>query len=160
MTTATSDTIVVQDFAALQKLVTAMVQPVLAAKLEVEEWHPIMLAMEDAHQSYFDNNAGPDGEQWPKLSPVTVALKGHGTILVDEGRLKESLTDAFAPDAIREKTLDEIVFGTSRINASIHQEGEGRIPRRSHTGFNEQLISECADLVADAFISKMMNVKS
>lgn len=63
---------------------------------------------------------------WPPLSPVTVARKGHSQILVDTGDLRASLVD---PARAAHTTRQQMTWGTSVPYAAFHQEG-GRIPGR------------------------------
>ena len=105
---------VVDSVEGLQRLILAMMKPVEEPRIQPDSWQKIVLAMEEAEQGYFDNATGPDGQPWPKLSPVTIAKKGRDTILIDEGLLVESLTRSGGQNAIRDMTLDEVVFGTRR----------------------------------------------
>jgi len=145
-----------KDIDELDRLIMAMIQPAVEMNMKREDWRPITDAMESEHEKYFDRAESPSGEAHPALSPVTVAKKGHATILVEDGILKQSLTESGSPEAVRELSLDEIIFGTSREHAEKHQEGSGKIPQRSHTGFSENLVDEVVDLVTDTIIGKMV----
>lgn len=50
--------------------------------------------LEDATKRTFDMG----GPGFPKLSPVTVALKGHDTILIDSSRFKDGITHKVISD--------------------------------------------------------------
>lgn len=145
-----------KDIDELDRLIMAMIQPAVEMNMKREDWRPISDAMESEHEKYFDRAASPAGEPWEPLAPFTVAKKGHATILIEDGILRQSLTESGSPAAVRELSLDEIVFGTRREHAEKHQDGYGKIPQRSHTGFSENLVDEVVDLVTDTIIGKMV----
>src|SRR3954454_24230755 len=69
------------------------------------------------------------GLRWRRLDPDTQRHKrktGHTRPLVESGRLERSLTQAHAPDAIREAHDDYLEFGTRVDYARYHQRGQGR----------------------------------
>lgn len=149
-------TTTVTSFEELERLLEAIVDPPSDPQMQRDDWAPLVDAIETTHSGYFRSQAGPDGSPWPALKPMTVAKKGHATILVETGDLQRSLTESGAPHAIRRQTLTELLFGTDRPHADKHQDGRGKLPQREHTGFNEQLISQCVDLVADTVVGKMI----
>jgi len=140
-----------------EALLAAMVAPAVNPQFNQDDWRTIVEAMEDEHESYFDRDAGPDGEAWKPLAPYTIAKKGHATILEEDRILRQSLTESGSPAAVREMTLADVIFGTSRENAWKHQEGHGRIPQRMHTGFSQNLLDKTVDLVGDNVIGKMVS---
>jgi phage gpG-like protein len=140
-----------------EALLEAMIAPAVNPRFRREDWRDVVEAMETEHESFFDRDTGPDGEAWQPLAPYTIAKKGHATILEEDGILRQSLTESGSPAAVRELSLAELVFGTSRENAWKHQEGHGRIPQRMHTGFSENLLDETVDLVGDNVIGKMVS---
>jgi len=149
--------VVCESIEEFEALLTAMIEPAVNPQFQQEDWRAIIEAMELEHESYFDRDAGPDGEPWQPLAPYTIAKKGHATILEEDGILRQSLTESGSPEAIREMTLAEVVFGTSRDHAWKHQDGFGKIPQRMHTGFSQNLLDETVDLVGDNVIGKMVS---
>ena len=149
-------TIILNGIDPLGLLLDATIKPAVEIDLNQEDWKQIINVIEEEHDSFFDRDAGPDGEEWPALAPYTVAKKGHATILEEDRLLRQSLTESGAQHAIRETTLAELIFGTDRDDAWKHQDGYGKIPRRSHTGFSDNLVDEVADLVADIVVGKMV----
>jgi len=109
--------------------------------------------LEKAHQEFFDNEAGPTGA-WPALAPSTVRRKGHGIVLLESGKLTQSLGGRSA-DSIREVFRDgannqhALIFGTSVEYSIFHQQGTKRIPARPHVGITEPLLDQTAGEVAD-----------
>jgi phage virion morphogenesis protein len=99
-------------------------------------------------QKNFEEGGRPQG--WIKLSPATVGKKrkGAGKILVDSGRLKNSIkVQAFS---------DRVEVGTNVIYAAIHhfggQAGRGgkvRIPARPYMLIQEEDWKEIDEAASD-----------
>lgn len=108
----------------------------------------------------FLSESSPSGLPWEPLSPVTVARKGHDTILVDSNTMRKSVVLRDAPHHIERIGRnaagdDEIVYGTDVMYAVIHQEGSGRIPQREFLGLEEKDADDIADIVADHIVEKL-----
>jgi phage gpG-like protein len=116
--------------------------------------------IEELHNQYFYNAVSPDGDPWAPLAPSTIAAKGHGTILVDSGRLVRSLTSD-GPDSIRmvESAKGDwvIVFGTAVEYSIFHDEPAGGRPARPHVGMGEMGLDEFEEHVIDAAIVEWTN---
>lgn len=134
-----------------------------------EDWEQIDLTasmqnelgyIEELHENYFYSATDPNGSPWAPLAPSTVAAKGHGTILVDTGRLQRSLNGP-GPDAIRrvESARGDwvIVFGTAVEYSIFHDDPAGGRPARSHVGLGEFGLDEFTEHVADASIVEWSN---
>jgi len=63
------------------------------------------------------------GGSWAKLKPDTIARKGHAQILRDTRALVDSVTRRDAPFQILEVRNTELIFGTDRPWAGVHQHG-------------------------------------
>lgn len=76
---------------------------------------------------FFERGGGPDGE-WQPNSAFTVARKGHGKVLIDTTRLRQSLTHT-TPDSVL--TISDLLlrYGTRVEYAYRHQHGRG-VPLR------------------------------
>ncbi len=83
-----------------------------------------------------------EGPGWAPLKPSTVARKGFATILVETGKMRESLTQAGAEGAVFRPSAANAEMGTAYRSprqggqwaavalASFHQEGTDRMPAR------------------------------
>jgi len=109
-----------------------------------------------AHAVRFDRDVSPAGEKWPPLSKVTIANKGHDTILEDTRAMKRSVTESGAPNAIRSATHRGLVFGTSDEKAIFHQYGTRKIPQRKFVGMETALLDHFVASIADATVEKML----
>ncbi len=96
----------------------------------------------------FEQSGRPGG--WIKLSPATIAKKrrGEGRILVDSGRLKNSIKV--------QASSDKVIVGTNVIYAAIHhfggQAGRGRkvkIPARPFMLVQDEDWKEINEVAAD-----------
>ncbi len=114
--------------------------------------------LELVHNDYFYDAQDPGGNAWQPLAPSTIAAKGHDTILVDSGRLINSLTQQ-GPDAIRRveggRGNYELVFGTSVEYAIFHDTGTARMPARPAVGWSDETLDEIEGHVADGAIEEM-----
>ena len=99
---------------------------------------------------------GPDGTTWASLSPVTIARKEHSAILVDTGRMFESLTTPNGTqDTIWITGPNWLTFGTEVEYAHFHQTGTKRMPARPHVGLNEATVTQISQRLADAVASRI-----
>lgn len=99
---------------------------------------------------------GPDGTAWAPLSPVTIARKEHSAILVDTGRMFESLTTPNGTqDTIWITGPNWLTFGTEVEYAHWHQTGTKRMPARPHVGLNEATVTQISQRLADAVASRI-----
>lgn len=118
--------------------------------------------LERLHEDYFFDAKSPGGESWPALAPSTVAAKGHARILIDTGRLLQSLTQR-GPDAVRNVTGGngsfDLVFGTAVPYSVFHDEATGNRPARQHVGWNDQTLDEVTFHVLDGALETMSNGK-
>lgn len=84
-------------------------------------WANIIRYLERLSEQQFSSQGKFSGGWWP-LADSTVQRKGHDTILLDTGRLWDSLTGGNA-DSIREIGDDAMAFGTTVPYAGVHQTG-------------------------------------
>lgn len=114
--------------------------------------------LEAKHREYFDRDAGPSGDAWPALSPVTIARKGHDTILEDTTDLKRSLTGRTGDsvrEVVRQGDADNqhaMAFGTTDKKSPRHQTGGPNLPQREHVGMDPQTLDDFVDDIADALV--------
>jgi len=110
-------------------------------------------------QAAFDGQREPGGSPWAPLSPVTVAKKGHSTILFETGALKASLVTVGGPNNINAVASRGSLFGTSDEKALFHTEGTSRMPARPPVGTNDEdvdgLTESLADHAVDGLIFKV-----
>lgn len=88
--------------------------------------------MVEAEDSLFMSQGRRGGGSWAPIKFDTEFRKGSSIILVDTGRLYESLTKIGSPDQILVIRPTEVEFGTNVPYANIHQTGAPRrnIPKR------------------------------
>lgn len=105
------------------------------------KWESFMQAelrlMEAAHGGYWLRQAGPSGAPWPALAASTIRRKGHATILLDKGPLRDSLTMPYGGGiriTVDQWPLARMHFGTDVPYSRYHNEGGGRLPQREHVG--------------------------
>lgn len=128
-------------------------------RLEATDWTPVfrkqLKDFEEYHLFYFEQEVSFQNVPWAQLSPITIAAKGHATILFDTGALKASLTGP-SPDAIRaivtDVTTPGFVFGTSVEYAQYHQLGTRRMPARPPVGITEYAIQALSQDIIDHVI--------
>lgn len=91
----------------------------------------IAAMLEAAALKRFESEGAFGGEPWAPLAESTLRGKdGSKGILVDSGRLRASLTQETAPDAIRVLLPQSMQWGSSVEYGKFHQSGTGRMPRR------------------------------
>lgn len=107
-------------------------------------------------QRRFEEQQGPDGSDWPELSPVTVRRRGSsGPILRVNGYLYDSLEYKVSSDAVE--------IGTNWPYARIHQLGAaqgssgrtrrngpipwGNIPARPYLGLSDDDREDVLDII-------------
>lgn len=110
--------------------------------------------LEDAHSEFFAGEHSPAGEQWPALSPVTIAKKGHDIILVETGALEASLAGRTG-DSIRQADARGALFGTSAEKSIFHTVGGPNLPQREHVGMNDELVDVLADEIANSLVEQL-----
>ena len=106
-------------------------------------FHEIGVTEEGEIKERFESKEDPDGRSWKDWSART-KRKAGASILVQEGRLKESVGFEVTPEGV--------LFGSTLVYARIHQKGgkAGRgnkvsIPARPYLGIGEssrELIGE------------------
>lgn len=106
------------------------------------------------HEGFFDREASPAGLPWKPLSPLTIAAKGHSTILVDTGEMKNSVTVKGHPNAIQRIAGNELVWGTRDPKAAKHQYGIG-VPQRSFVGFTPNRVDGAAEEIATSVVEQL-----
>lgn len=123
----------------------------------------------ETHRDHFDNQSNPVGEAWAPLAQSTIDGKGrrsghnaaHSTILVDTGRLAESLIMGESADADRIRDVernpgaDFLVFGTSVPYSIFHDTGTRRMPARVHVGLNDTDVDKMTERLADFAVEKL-----
>lgn len=78
----------------------------------------------EASEDAYDQEETVLGTPWKPLSPVTIAKKGHDTILVEEGDMRES-------GYVDKRTGESAVnVGYSDWKVAIHEYGTENIPPR------------------------------
>jgi phage gpG-like protein len=113
--------------------------------------------VQEFEREMYREQRGPDGVAWAPLAPSTIAAKGHSTILVDTGRMFESLTTPQGTQDTVWMTGDNwFTFGTSVEYAHFHQtgtknkDGSLRMVARPHVGVNGQVVSQIGNRLAAA----------
>jgi len=114
--------------------------------------------LRERHEAHFDGRQNPVGSQWPALSPVTIARKGHDIPLVDTGRLRASVLETGHPDHVRELLPlgRGLTFGSSVEYGLFHQNGTARIPQREFAGMNDGTVTEICESVADRAVDALI----
>ena len=127
----------------------------------MDELVPIIQACE---AQAFHGQHTPGGEEWAPLAESTIARKGarsgiigpHSTILVDTGRLFESLTlEDGTSDTIWITGDRFLTFGTSVPYAIFHETGTSRMPARPAVGVNAETVDQIGDMVAGFVADKI-----
>lgn len=155
---------VVDGFAGLGELFEAYATHLEESSYEHRMDELVPLIQEGERQAFFEERT-PGGEPWAPLSPVTIAMKGarsghvaaHSTILIDTGRLFESLT---TPDGTSDTiwiTGDRfLTFGTSVPYAIFHETGTARMPARPAVGLSDETADQIADKIGEFVVDKLM----
>jgi phage gpG-like protein len=127
----------------------------------MDELVPLIQACE---AQAFHGQHTPGGEAWAPLAPSTIAMKGrrsgligpHSTILVDTGRLFESLTlEDGTSDTIWITGDRFLTFGTDVPYAIFHETGTARMPARPAVGINDNTADQIADAVGGFVVDKI-----
>lgn len=107
-------------------------------------------------QEMYERNRSPKGQKWAKLDSQTVRKRkvnrdGASQILVDTGRLKNSLTSEGNKDSVRRVTKNTLTIGTKTPYAEFHMNGTIRnLPPRPMMFFpNEDIPSFAMTRVMD-----------
>lgn len=151
------------DVADLDALFVSMANEVEDGSYEsrMDELVPLIQACE---AQAFHGGHTPGGEDWAPLAESTIASKGarsgivgpHSTILVDTGRLFESLTlEDGTSDTIWITGDKFITFGTSVPYAIFHETGTSRMPARPAVGINDNTADQIADAVGEFVVDKL-----
>ena len=90
----------------------------------------------EVERAIFSSQGRRGGGSWEHLKPSTIKKKGHSTILLHTGRLRDSMTIPKNPDQIFRVTADGFIFGSRVPWAGAHDRGEGGMPRREFTKFD------------------------
>lgn len=102
-------------------------------------------------QRLYMEQRDPSGNAWKPLALSTVLRKEHGAILVDTGRMYESLTTPNGTaDTIWETGDTWLRFGTSVPYARFHQTGTRRMPARPHVGCDQPTADMIARILGEA----------
>ena len=110
--------------------------------------------LEQDHSLFFREEKNPQGKPWAALRQSTIARKGDDTILVDTGRLRDSLTGRTG-DSLRKivEKRDRIalLFDTKVPYSIFHMEkGPHGSPARIHVGITKNR--------ADTFQEQILNI--
>lgn len=108
------------------------------------------------HQSFFANQSSPGGDRWAPLSPITIARKGHATILVETDSMRRSVAGRRHQDHIESFSTNEMSWGTKDEKAAFHQYGTSRMPARPFVGWSDESIDSAVELVADAAVEQLL----
>ena len=96
------------------------------------------------------------GRAWAPLAMSTILRKEHGAILVDSGRMYESLTTPNGTaDTIWETGDTWLRFGTSVPYAHWHQTGTRRMPARPHVGCDQLAADMIARILGEAVVDQI-----
>lgn len=153
------DDITLADFSELAAMLDRMVSVLEEPQMTRDRWQVVIEFLEEMERRIFAEERTPDGESWAALSPYTIRKKGHSIKLVEKRLLIESMTQSGAQHAIREVDLAELVFGTNRPWATSHQYGTDDIPQREFAGLGQDDLKGVVDLVADAAVEMMMDIR-
>jgi len=111
----------------------------------------------EQHSEQFAGGFSPTGERWAPLAESTVARKGHATILVDKGNLRQSLTVLGSSDNVNAVSERGSLFGTRDAKSVFHQFGTSRMPQREHVGTNDDGVDHLAELIVEHAIESLKN---
>lgn len=97
-----------------------------------------------------------DGNSWAPLAESTIQRKEHAAILVDSGRMYESLTTPDGTqDTIWQTGKTWLRFGTSVPYAHFHQTGTKRMPARPHVGVDQLAADMIARILGEAVVDQI-----
>jgi len=101
----------------------------------------ILRTLEEMHLYYFENEISPQRRKWEELANSTIERKGHDTILVETGALKDSLTVKGSKGSIRTIRISNkqitIGFGSNIEYLVYHLEGTKKMPARICLGVSD-----------------------
>lgn len=155
--TLIQDSIELESFEAFRQMLDEMIQPIANPTITSNTWQQVIDVLQEMERGFFASSAGPTGEAWAPLSPVTIKKKGHGIILRETYELEASLIGS-STTSIRRTTDKELEFGTSREWAWIHQNGGVKMPQREFLGINDDGMEKVLDVVADAAVRMMFGI--
>ena len=92
----------------------------------------------------FVNSVDPYGNAWKELSPQTIRRKGSSKPLIDTGTLMNSIDYNVSGRILKLFTGAEAPYGV------YHQEGTGRIPRRSFFPDPDDLPDDWLKVIEDS----------
>jgi phage gpG-like protein len=150
----------------LAELLEAMAETIENGSYEhrMDELVPLI---QDCEAKAFHEGREPGRTPWAPLAPSTIARKGarsgiigpHSTILVDTGRLFESLTiDDGTSDTVWITGDNFLTFGTSVPYSIFHETGTSRMPARPAVGVNDETVDLIGAMVAGFVADKMGGV--
>lgn len=134
---------------------TALQAAFVEAERAVDNLSPIFeeigpVALEDI-QRRIDNHPGPP------LAASTIKRKGHARILRDKDDLYASFQKG-APANVFRISPTEGEFGTSDIKAQFHQEGTGRMPKRTIIEVTGEQEAKYSQIAGDVLANKMREI--
>ncbi|MEM7737454.1 MAG: phage virion morphogenesis protein [Deinococcota bacterium] len=81
-------------------------------------------AVAEYTKKHYRAEQDPFGRRWQPNAPLTIALKGHDTVMVNSGATRDSIE-------VRVNNKSASVFvGDNRQDLRVHQYGTPRIPQR------------------------------
>ena len=102
--------------------------------------------LEQDHSLFFREEKNPQGKPWAALRQSTIARKGDDTILVDTGRLRDSLRKI-----VEKRDRIALLFDTKVPYSIFHMEkGPHGRPARIHVGITKNR--------ADTFQEQILNI--
>lgn len=114
--------------------------------------------IQNGERSIFLEERSPGGNPWAPLAASTIARKGFSKILVETGRLFESLTTPGGTTDTHWETSEDpivLVFGTKVEYAQFHQTGTRRMPARPAVGLTQAATDGIVATVADAAAARI-----
>ena len=112
--------------------------------------------LQDFERSMYLEQRGPNGQGWAPIAFSTANRKGHTSILVDTGRMFESLTTIDGTqDTIWQTGKTWLRFGTSVPYAHWHQTGTRRMPARPHVGVDQTTADRVGTVLGEAVARRM-----
>ena len=127
----------------------------------------ILPKLQKWHGEYFAKDAGPSGEPWEALHPITIKRKGHATILEETRAMLQSLIGKNQHSIARirkEGNTETLEYGTRRPHAWRHQQGVGRpgqrLPKREFVGIDNSKVNEIVAAIADEAVQQIKDSPS
>lgn len=91
---------------------------------------------------------------WKPLSPATIMMKGHSTVLVNTGRLRGSIEFKAEREYVEVGSFDT----AARIYGEVHQKGTDRVPKREWRVIQDEdrsmIVAIMHDFVNDVLAAK------